>query len=475
MNDARGTGPKARRPEAGAPRGEARAPLLTLLVAGAALALTGCGEEGERGGGAVAADGRPVGGHFRRARDPAGAWEREARELEALGYAAGTEAGRPGTGVVTLHPQKAQDGYFFFTSGHGPEGLLIDLEGTLVHRWRAGIPEIWPERAEAALRRKGRDHYWRRARLLDDGAVLCLFAEVGLAKLDRESRVQWAHSGRTHHDLDLDGEGRVLVLERETRAAPWLAGERPVVDDLVVVLGPEGEEMERISVLDAMLRSREANALRERLRRNYAEACEAEARARAKHPEAAGRPSPPGDILHTNTIQWLDGSHVQRSPDFARGNVLLSIRELDLLAVLDLERRKVVWTLSGRWRSQHEPVLLESGTILLFDNGGPPSRGLAGFSEILEIDPASGRVVWSWRASRAFEFRSMIAGTCQRLPGGNTLITESTQGRAFQVDPSGEIVWEYRSPFRAGDSGEFVAFMPEMTWIPAESVEPWLP
>ena len=44
-------------------------------------------------------------------------------------------------------------------------------------------------------------------------------------------------------------------------------------------------------------------------------------------------------------------------------------------------------------------------------------------------------------------FFSELCGTCQRLPNGNTLITESTRGRAFEVTPDKEIVWEFVSPF----------------------------
>jgi hypothetical protein len=35
----------------------------------------------------------------------------------------------------------------------------------------------------------------------------------------------------------------------------------------------------------------------------------------------------------------------------------------------------------------------------------------------------------------------------QRLPNGNTLITEGMHGRIFQVTPSGRVVWEYLTPY----------------------------
>jgi len=36
-----------------------------------------------------------------------------------------------------------------------------------------------------------------------------------------------------------------------------------------------------------------------------------------------------------------------------------------------------------------------------------------------------------------------LMGKHQALPNGNMLITESDNGRAFEIDESGEIVWEF--------------------------------
>jgi hypothetical protein len=40
-------------------------------------------------------------------------------------------------------------------------------------------------------------------------------------------------------------------------------------------------------------------------------------------------------------------------------------------------------------------------------------------------------------------FYTGIMGKHQWLPNGNTLITESVKGRAFEIDPEGKLVWEY--------------------------------
>jgi hypothetical protein len=42
-------------------------------------------------------------------------------------------------------------------------------------------------------------------------------------------------------------------------------------------------------------------------------------------------------------------------------------------------------------------------------------------------------------------------------PNDNALITESDNGRAFEVTPDGTIVWEFYNPHRAGAQDEFIA------------------
>jgi hypothetical protein len=42
------------------------------------------------------------------------------------------------------------------------------------------------------------------------------------------------------------------------------------------------------------------------------------------------------------------------------------------------------------------------------------------------------------------------------------LITESERGRAFEITPAGEVVWEFVSPHRGGRNSELVATLFEL-------------
>src|SRR5690554_8099399 len=47
----------------------------------------------------------------------------------------------------------------------------------------------------------------------------------------------------------------------------------------------------------------------------------------------------------------------------------------------------------------------------------------------------------------ASRFYSFFISSAQRLPNGNTLITEGSNGRIFEVTTEHELVWEYISPY----------------------------
>lgn len=67
-------------------------------------------------------------------------------------------------------------------------------------------------------------------------------------------------------------------------------------------------------------------------------------------------------------------------------------------------------------------------------------------SRILRVAGASTETLFEGDA--VFPFHSEVCGSLDPLPGGGWLVTETTAGRAFQLDESGRVVWEFRTPFR---------------------------
>ena len=61
----------------------------------------------------------------------------------------------------------------------------------------------------------------------------------------------------------------------------------------------------------------------------------------------------------------------------------------------------------------------------------------------MEFDPVTFELVWEYRAEG---FYSHYISSAQRLPNGNTLITEGANGRIFEVTPEKELVWQFVAP-----------------------------
>lgn len=371
--------------------------------------------------------------------------KREVDQLLSLGYAAGARPRPAHTGVTVNVSGLAGDGLLFYLSGHAPEALLMTRDGDVRHRWRLDYADVMATDPAAFLppQKNGATGCWRRARLLPDGGLLAIYEGHALVRLDRDSRLLWAYPGHCHHDIDIDDEGHIWVLTREAGLSPRLGGSEPVLLDYFTVLDDEGRPLRRVSLL-AALESSDYASLLDRAPRG-------------------------GDVFHTNTLEILDGSLEHLSPLFRKGNILTSIRELDAIAVVDPRQEKVVWALTGPWSRQHQPTLLPNGRILLFDNLGARSH-----SRVLELDPFTQQVAWSYGDGPQQALNSRTCGSEQRLPGGNTLIVESDNGRAIEVTPDGLIAWEFRNPRRAGAHRELIAAVLDMVALPPGFPLDWL-
>ena len=384
---------------------------------------------------------------------PTEALSKRQRDLAALGYSDGYTVAEGSKGVVLHDPEACEPGLNLYSSGHASEAMLIEMDGRLRHRWSYDYEDL----SGAPPMEHSSQLGWRRVRLLDDGSLLAIHDGLVLFKLSRDSKLQWVFAGRAHHDLTILPDGRILTLTRRTRIVPELHPKRPTVEDFVAVLSPEGKLLQEVSLIKALRNSPWFSKALEHARR----------------PSRVVPLTFDGvealDFLHPNSVQVLDGSQAQLDRAFAPGKVLICLRELNALVVLDPSQEKIIWYREGAWLAPHDPKLLPGGSILLFDN-----LGNQGFSQALEIDVRTGTQLWAYRGSPPDQFLSTFCGTARRLLGGNTLLTESCNGRAIEVNPEGKLIWDFRSPHRAGPGDELVAVLFEVERIPMGRLA-WLP
>lgn len=336
--------------------------------------------------------------------------------LESIGYLQGYTAAPKDSEVIIHNKDKAYEGMNLYSSGHAPKAYLMDMEGKVVHTWSYDFWSIWPDYSPPEYMRVTGDAYWRRVHLYDNGDLLAIHEGIGLIKLDRDSNLLWSYRAACHHDLAVSDEGLIYVLTREAKLIARFSKDDLSLEPSITVLSDQGEELRRVSLLECFDNS--------------------------DYKPMLSRLPLGGDLFHTNTIEILDGSWAQRMPAFQQGNVLISIWSLDAVAVINLQKISVEWVLTSMWRRQHQPTILDNGHMLIFDNrGGPNER-----SRVIEFDPVTQEVAWKYEGTEEEKFYSMWCGSSARLPNGNTLVTETNNGRAFEVTAEKEIVWEYINP-----------------------------
>lgn len=364
----------------------------------------------------------------------------------------------PQRGVVVADQTRMQPGYTLYTSAHTQAAFLLAPDGKVVHAWSMPYSQIWDRSAATQTPVADNRTYFRDVRLLPNGDLLAIYDGVGdtlygygLIKLDQDSQLVWKYLQHVHHAIDVMPNGNLLTLTQaittDEVTPPLNHLKPPRIDDYVVELSPAGTPIREVRVLDALARS------------DYTRLTDA----------LPGYLGDTGDYLHTNDVDYIDADTARHFPFAQPGQVLLSLRELGALAVLDLDSRRITWAMRGFWVGQHDPDLLPNGHLLLFDNNGHFG---AGRSQVVEFSPNTLQVFWRYTGDAQQPLESVIRSSQQRLANGNTLITESDKGRLLEVSPSGDIVWEFINPIRAGMDGNVIPIISSGQRIDPEQLTP---
>jgi len=362
-------------------------------------------------------------------------------------------------GVVVYDPGKADNGYTLYSSAHAQNVFLIDMHGRVVHEWHMQYASFWDGSAEVKHPVPPSNMFITRAYLYPNGDLLALYIGVGdtpwgygLVKMDRNSHLLWKYLAHTHHDLDVGPDGRVYVLTQaivDTPITRFTQLKPPWIEDYVSILSPHGKLLQKIPLTPALLDSEYGRLF-------------------ASLPWFSVTGT--GDFLHTNAIQVITPGEAANFHHGRAGDLLISFRELNTIAVLDPDQGKIVWALHGPWIGQHDPDLLPNGNIIVFDNNG--RFGPGGRSRVVEFNPDTLATVWSYHGDAAHFFQSGIRGGEQRLANGDTLITEEQAGALLEVTPGGDVVWKFVNPERRGPANEYIPIVSVATRITPDWLAP---
>jgi hypothetical protein len=335
----------------------------------------------------------------------------------------------------TLHDgAKAERGYLLVNRMDVPNVAyvtdLIDRDGTVLHSWHVDASKINPKHIPG--------EFVHTAHLLPDGDLLVNFDDgKGLARLDGCANPVWAKNDQVyHHTFRPDERGGYWVVQ----AGTWEGGQ----DQRLFRFDEKtGEPLEVIDLIDDIVGQSDRNRMILKIPRDF------------KFDRSTGPGSK--DLFHINDIEPLPAAYAAAFPGFKAGDLMIDVRNIDLVAVLDRDTHAIKWHSWGPWHMQHDPDWHEDGTITVFSNNTDRFR-----SAVIRIRPATGEFNEEFTNSD-LRFDSFVMGEHQRLPGGNWLITSPMQGRVMQVTPEGDIVQEYNNLLAKGRTMPvpYAEFIPE--------------
>ena len=154
------------------------------------------------------------------------------------------------------------------------------------------------------------------------------------------------------------------------------------------------------------------------------------------------------ELTHFNGVQILPANELEKDfPEFRSGNYLVSCSTCALIAIIDRDSKKIIWSyrVPGQNPSVHAARMTENGNIVFFRNSSKsatlPASDLAA---IFEISPVSGHIVWNYSSPDPNLFSADLLGAVTILKNGNFLISHlKNGGGAFEISRSGRLVWEW--------------------------------
>lgn len=338
-------------------------------------------------------------------------------------------------GVRAAEPGAVQPGLTLISSVWEGEtwmpGLkLVDDRGTVVHEWQVDPSEVFS--GSGGLRRTlshAEERSVHGSVLLESGDVLMNVDYVGTVRLDACGRVLWKLDEGNHHSIELAEDGSFWipgVSEEPRRASPahpdgFPGIDTPVFQDRILRVGRDGEVVTRINVLDVLYE----NGLERYIPKS--------------------RNGHGTDVVHLNDVEPLKESMANEYPLFEAGDLLVSLRNLDLVFVFDPKTWEVKWHESEPFIQQHDPDFVGDGWIGVFDNNvdGTPRGTMLGGSRIVFLQPHSDSTRIPFPSSQSDPLYTHVQGKWQQLANGNMLLTEAQAGRIAEVAPDGRTVWEW--------------------------------
>jgi hypothetical protein len=327
---------------------------------------------------------------------------------------------------------------------------IVDMGGNVLHSWNVDWFRVWPDATHVPdlLKPKAKPGtHIHGALVLENGELIYNYEHLGLVKLSRSGDVIWRLPYQTHHSIHRHGDGNLWVSGQKLMTEPdphYPHRKTPFDKYTILEINPDdGAVVHEWGVEDILYQNGYGSLL-------------------------DLVPVPPTELtqvlddrLHLNDVEPFPLD--MEEGFFQQGDVLVSLRNVSTVFVFNQDTGKIKYITTGRFAQQHDPDFLDGNRISVFDNNWKVAKpGVPVYSRIVIINAPTSEMEVVYEGGAGKNFFTPFMGKHQWLANGNILITEAMFGRAFEVNPEGDIVWQYVN--KVGD--DLVALVEEVTRLP---------
>lgn len=345
------------------------------------------------------------------------------------------------------------DGALILVSG-GPDYLkslhadgclawLMNRQGEIAHIWKYD-PDVWAGMSHVDTVPGVSEVYPVGVHLLPDGGLIATFQSmtswpyaIGMARFDKDSNLIWRKDCHAHHWFVVTSEDEIITPTTKLVASPATIGAtrgrivptdgKEILADSVTVMSLDGDILEEISMLDALARSGLIGLF--------------------QGGAVESSWSQTNDPLHLNAVRPVPGDVAAAHDWLNAGDLLVSFRSLNTIAILDRATSEVKWLCAGRTLRQHSPRFIGTDHILVFDNlGGDESLGGTRIVKI-DLNTKVPETVFPTVENRPdHAVFSHASGHLNLSPDQRTVLMAVTQ-QAMILElalDTGELLWAYR-------------------------------
>ncbi|MCP4263574.1 MAG: hypothetical protein GY774_39620 [Planctomycetes bacterium] len=325
---------------------------------------------------------------------------------------------------------------------------VMNMEGHEIHKWNIDWFALWPNPNHLPDEAKPKSKpgtLLHGAVLLQNGDLVFNFSFLGLIRINKNGDVIWRLPYRTHHSIHEDEHGNLWVCGQKHHDKPLPKFPNyipPFIEPTILQVSPEGNIIEEISVLDLLKENGLYGLMYMGSLVNSSTAVS-------------------GDILHLNDIETFP-NHLKEG-FFKKDDIMISLRNINTIIVFNHFSREIRFIRTGGFVRQHDPDFIDGNTISVYDNNNIAPESYGYQSRIVLLSAIDNRSLVYYQGSENCRFYSDILGKHQWLPNGNLIISEPTNGRAFEINKNGNIVWEY---FNVVGDG-MIGWMSEVQRLPS--------